>query len=269
MTTEKSTASSRRYTRKPPQQVRPNRRAGNFYRTAEGPEQALGGVPLGDINAAVVAAVRMGYKVAEAQIERSARLAKRLRDAGDQAVGPDSERKALDGAERLVFRTMMSGLGWLEAAAAAERGSPLKRLMEAEYKMMGALFGITPPDAAQAAPDVQSGRAGYDATATRSPAASATPVLRIRHKGPESERRPVRVAHWELVRGASIPSPVQVQFFSVEKLESDPLAAEFVASASAPATLSIATKRLAQTGLWRGAICDADGLQLGLIELIL
>ena len=62
--------------------------AGNFYRAgARRRSDAVGGMPSTASSAAVTAAVRLGYKVAEAQIDRTARLARRLRDAGDQAAG--------------------------------------------------------------------------------------------------------------------------------------------------------------------------------------
>ena len=123
----------------------PIRNASGFFRTAEGDGSALGGVPLVAAEDAVVAAVRMAYKVADAQLQRSARLAERLRKAGDRAVGEGSERKALDASEQLVFRAMMSGVEWLEAAA-AERKSPLKRLMTAQYMLMGSMLGLGPAD---------------------------------------------------------------------------------------------------------------------------
>ncbi len=75
---------------------KPIRTAGGFYRTAEGGRPGLGGVPLTAAEDSVVAAVRMAYNVAEAQIERSARLARRLREAGDRAIGARSDRKAVD-----------------------------------------------------------------------------------------------------------------------------------------------------------------------------
>jgi hypothetical protein len=274
MSIDKDTAQPEPWSRVSPERTRPDRRVGGFYRTAEGQGQALGGVPLTGVDDAVVAAVRMGYKVAEAQIERSARLAQRLRRAGDQAVGPDSERKSVDAAERLVFRTMMSGLTWLEGAAAAERGSPLKRLAEAEYRMLGSLFGLAPPETAQASRDPAAARsparpAGADSAATGDapPAASAVPALEIRHLGPD--RRPVRVAHWEIATMAPLPAPATVRFYSAEQIGRRPLEAEFVVNGKGVARLSLATPRLAPPGLWRGTICNDEGLQLGLIEIVL
>ena len=58
-------------------------------------------------------------RVAEAQIDRSARLARRLREEGDRAVGPGSPEKALDATERGVFRTF-------EVPPAAGLGAPME-----------------------------------------------------------------------------------------------------------------------------------------------
>ena len=52
---------------------RPDRGAANFYRSASDNDAAVGGVPLDSVEAAVVAAVRMGYKIAAEQIDRTER----------------------------------------------------------------------------------------------------------------------------------------------------------------------------------------------------
>ena len=107
-----------------------------------------GGVPLDSVESAVTAAVRMGYKVAAAQIERTARIARRFRDAGDQAAGArrdqgeSSERKALDASEQLIFKALMAGLGWLEGVA-ADNGNPVRRIAAAQFQMLGAMLGLS------------------------------------------------------------------------------------------------------------------------------
>lgn len=126
----------------------PKRTAGGFYRTAEGRQSGLGGLPLNTAEDAVVAAVRLAYKVADAQVQRSARLAQRLRDAGDHAVGARSDRKAVDASEQLVFKAMMGALSWLEGVA-AEGDTPLKRLITTQYKLVGSMLGVMPPDTPQ------------------------------------------------------------------------------------------------------------------------
>src|SRR6266699_1752243 len=90
--------------RDPLPRTRPDRCAANYYRSAAADsngedDKAIGGIPLSSTESAVVAAVRMAYRVAEVQIDRSARLAQRLREAGDQATGPNSDQRALDATE--------------------------------------------------------------------------------------------------------------------------------------------------------------------------
>ena len=77
-------------------------------------------MPLIAAEDAVVAAVRLAYQVAETQIERSARLARRLRKAGDRAVGARSDRKAVDATEQMIVRAMMGALTWLEGSQRRE-----------------------------------------------------------------------------------------------------------------------------------------------------
>ena len=119
---------------------------GGFYRTADGSDAGIGGVPLTTAEDAVVSAVRLAYKVADAQIAQSMRLAQRLRKAGDRQAGEHSDRKALDATEQLVFRAMMGALAWVEAATATEEGSPLMRLLSSQYRLLGSLLGLSVTD---------------------------------------------------------------------------------------------------------------------------
>src|SRR6185295_11494907 len=80
----------------------PIRGVGGVYRSAEVPGGSIAGVPLTSAEDAVVAAVRMGYRVAETHIDRAGRLAKRLRSAGERSVGAEPERQAVDATEKLV-----------------------------------------------------------------------------------------------------------------------------------------------------------------------
>src|SRR5690606_9638861 len=122
----------------------PKRSAGGFYRSAaKGKDFEASGIPLNTANDAIVAAVRLGYKVAESVTRRGWRFADGLRAAGDRAVGPGSDRKALDAAEKVVFNALMSGLSWWEGSVADGR-CPVKRLAAAEYQMLGSLLGLGP-----------------------------------------------------------------------------------------------------------------------------
>ncbi len=245
----------------------PNRKPGGFYRTSDGAGSALGGVPLVAAEDAVVAAVRMAYKVAEAQVDRSTRLAQRLRDAGDRAVGPHSDRQALDATERLVFRAMMGGLTWLEGAT-AERESPLKRLMAAEYRLLASMLGLAPAESPRPsrrkATKPASRKAGLAAAAEEDPEESSTrlPLVKIVHTG--EDKRPIRIRRFEVARGYPLDAPVL--FYSVESIASAPLEARLEMGARGPATLTLTTPRRAPAGRWRGAVCNDKRGQGGLIE---
>jgi hypothetical protein len=254
----------------------PDRRAMNYYRSAASDGKgkdgtALGGIPLASAEAAVVAAVRMAYKVADAQIDRSARLARRLREAGDQAIGRDSDKRALDAAERLVSKAFMALLGWVETAA-VEDGSPLKRLMVAQYRLFGALLGITdpgehgaPPSPAPPRPDTAQG------PPTAEPPRSAS--LRVQHTGQERRAVEIRACSYagDIAAGTTIP----VTFYAVEGQPRQPVGADVVVDGPRSLTLRLDTAGFSGGNLstpgsrWRSALCDADGLQIGQIEIVL
>ena len=256
--------------REAPDRDAPRRTAGGFYRTAENAGMTLGGVPLVDAQDAVVAAVRMAYRVAEAQIERSNRLAQRLRTAGDQAVGPDSGRQAVDATEKLLFNAAMSGLGWLENVA-AEGDSPIKRLLATQYRMLGTMLGIVDPSS-DAPPD-RAGRraerrgappdAGSDTRTSRQQATAPPSSLRIVHR---SERgRAVRVTDWVLTVHNELRAPVT--FYPQTPGDDQVISAEFTVTADAVATLRVGVEAGIHPGRWRGAICDESQLQVGWIEI--
>jgi hypothetical protein len=212
---------------------------------------------------AVVAAVRLAYSVAAAQVDRSTRLAQRLREAGDRAVGARSDRKALDATEQLVFKGMMGALTWLEAAA-AETDSPLKRLMTAEYRLVGSFLGLEPSKETRSprrhAAEVAA--SGADLKATDGPQAVSSRI-KVVHKG--EHRRPVRTRRCEVAVGTVFEAPLE--FFSVEHIETDSLHAELAIDVEGRATITLEVPRLAPAGLWRAAVCDAAGVQIGLIEI--
>jgi hypothetical protein len=245
---------------------RPVRTAGAFYRTAEGAGPGVGGVPLVAAQDAVVAAVRMAYKVAEAQIDRSARLARRLRDAGDRAVGARSDRKAVDATEQLIFRAMMSALAWLEGTAADP--DPVKRLMTAQYRLAGSILGLTPSEAART-----SGRDSATAAPRSAEAAAASPPqppgsnapaapLTIVLKG--ASKRPVRPQFYQGVNGKPAG---KVLFYSTADIKTDPLPADFIVDDKGRGVLSLDIAGDTLPGVWRGAICDDQSVQIGLIEI--
>lgn len=235
----------------------PQRSFGGVYRTAEGGQANLGGVPLTTAEDAVIAAVRLAYKVADAQITRSTRLMERLRRAGERELGQEPERKALDATEQLVFRAMMNGLGWLETAAGGnEADSPIKRLLSAQYRLLGSVLGI-----GQSRPEPD----GAPAADISRPAESAAPSrLAIFLDG--SEKRPVLVRRFELSKEGVVQA-AQLTFYSNERNRSEPIVGELEVDGGGRPTLKITTPRRAPKGLWRAAICDHDNRQIGLVEI--
>lgn len=262
--------------RPPVARTRPNRAAGNFYRAASDDPHAIGGLPLDNVEATVTAAVRTGYRIAQAQLDRSARLARRLREAGDEAtgVGEDGQRsdvKALDATEQLIFKGIMSGLSWFEGVA-AEGNNPIKRLASAEFRLLGSMLGLLPADAVNAAARAS---AGFSQASAVSESARGGPPLRslpqIRHKKNGSGQakgrtaaRPVRVRAWEL------PPEVEGQFEMVFfHRDSTSLSGTLVVAQTGAAVLTLATPATAPAGIYKGAVCDDDGLQLGRLEIVI
>ena len=247
------------YKRVTPERTRPNRGAGGFYRTAEAVGAQAGGVPLNSANDAVVAAVRLAYKVAQKQVERSTRLARRLREAGDRAIGPQSDRKALDAAEQLVMKSMLSALEWWESSVAEGR-FPLKRLAAAEYRMIGTLLGFGTEDSAAAAPPGGSNPPANAERAARQDRA-ARRRLRIRHEG---QRRAVRQGDWELDTSAALDPALEFHNACADETLSGTLSIEN----KVPVLALRITTRL-PAGLWKAAVCSKDGEQVGYIEIVL
>lgn len=266
------------------ERIRPNRGAGNFYRAASDDSRAVGGIPLDNVEATVTAAVRTGYRIAQAQLDRSARLARRLREAGDEAtgVGEDGQRsdvKALDATEQLIFKGLMSGLSWFEGVA-AEGDNPLKRLATAEFRMLGSMLGLLPrePQGAGAAAGVGSRRRSEGAGPPTSGASEVRrhrPLPKIRHLSGGSKskdkaaraavQRPVRVREFELLD--DVPGDYLVVFYHRDLQRS--LKGTLRLTPTAAPVLSIATPASAPLGVYKGAVCDAGGLQIGRLDIVL
>lgn len=255
---------------------RPQRSAGGFYRTAETDDRRSGGTPLTGTDAAVIAAVRLAYRVADQQVDRSIQLAKRLRDAGDAEVGPDSDRHALDATERLVTKAMMSGLEWWETSVAQGR-CPVKRLAAAEYQMIGTILGLgatakapgggssDPP--AAGSPDPATSRAARPVEPSGDrPQASPVPPVVVVHHGAAAMRRAVLVAAYQCTAGATF-SAVLV-FFNADRHDADGWPAELTIDVEGQARLAV--KIASQPpGRWRAAICNGRSEQVGFIDIVL
>jgi hypothetical protein len=205
---------------------------------------------------AVVAAVRMAYKIAQANVVRSTRLSQRLRRAGDRAVGGQGPRKAVDATQDLVTDTMMSALGWVEAFLADD--SRLKRVSAAQYRIIGSLLGLIPDRDPSLDPPIQ----GAPAT--------AEPVLSSDAHGARivltSKGRPVRVRKLEFASREPIEQ-TRIYFYSVSHIESGPLEASLARSASGEVLLTLSTASVDKLGCWRAAVCSETGEQLGVIEI--
>lgn len=243
----------------------PRRGAGGLYRSAEGKERGTGGVPLNSANAAVVAAVRLAYEVADAQVDRSLRLARRLREAGDKQVGAPSDAKGLDATERLVMNTLLSGLEWWEGSVAEGR-CPVKRLAAAEYQMIGQILGFAAPQGKKTRPGAGAGP-GEPSPAPQPPAATAARQLRVVHTAEKKHRRRVGIASWNIASTEGLDP--DVFFRNAEHLEADAIAAQVAVADNGDLRLMIATPPQAVAGLWSCAVCDASGMQVGHIELSL
>src|SRR5262245_57943494 len=133
----------RPWRRPEPTALGPNRSFGGYYRSSDRTLKGkdFRGVPLQTTEDAVVAAVRLGYQVVDAQIERGLDMARRLRGAADRS-GSGDPANLLDNAERLISRGMLLGLEFLEGAAADPR-TPIMRLLSAEFRMLGSVLGLT------------------------------------------------------------------------------------------------------------------------------
>lgn len=244
----------------------PARNAGGYYRTSGGaagqvPGSGEGpppkGVPLSQAEDAVVAAVRLAYDVAATQLDRSDRMARRLRDAADLAVGGNSDTQALDAAEKLVMRSVMSGLEWWETLVAQGR-CPVKRLMQAEYQMIGTVLGFKPlhPPPHPAPPP--------RAAPPRSEAAPARKIS-IKHKAQGAEVRPITIEKFE-VEGCGTFENVYLHHVG-DPASVDPITVAVVLAADGSATLSLTTSRALASGAWAGAVCDENGVQCGIVAI--
>jgi hypothetical protein len=168
----------------------------------------------------------------------------------------------------------MTGLSWLEGAA-AEGGSPLKRLAAAQYRLLGSTFGLVKPEATKAPEDrsveadpVRERGDEMDGARGRS-GPRPERALRIQHH--KGARRAVRVQSWELAPEARKRKvSIKITFYSQEEASSAPVAAELVLNGKNDATLKITTPRAAPPGLWRAAICeDSSGIQIGVMDIVL
>jgi hypothetical protein len=79
----------------------------------------------------------------------------------------------------------------------------------------------------------------------------------------------VRISAWEYTGNAGTHRTIPVTFYNVGGHSGRPLHAEIVVGARGSMTLKLATSRSIAGGRWRAALCAADGLQIGEIEIVL
>jgi hypothetical protein len=261
--------------------IGPNRNPGGLYRTADDGKRSLAGIPLTSAERAVTAAVRLGYQVAEAQIDRTARLASRLRDAAEEQVGPGPERKAVDAAERLVFKGMMSGLEWLETFA-AEPGSPLMRLAKAEYRLLGSLLGFTGDGTTEAVGGRVADDGGGEAArpvaplrrAATEPIAERSDQYLVRFRNGVLDPRPVRLGAVSLYVRRLEPGAYSLKFRPDKAGAKDRIAAKLIVEGGKSTFVDFDDDLASHdSGAWRAVIAmvreDEPVLQLGIVEVIL
>jgi hypothetical protein len=246
------------WSRPPLDRSGPIRKAGGLYRTAEGGRPGVGGLPLATAQDTAVAAVRMAYRVAEAQIERSTRLAQRLREAGDRAVGARSDRKAVDATEQLIQRAVMSVLTWVEGLA-SER-DPVRRLMAAQYQIAGSMFGLTPSRAS--GPGDAAPRAADAAPPPQPESTGSFAQVKVVLKG---DKRPVRIKRYEVVVG--VPAKISKLLFFNSADAQKTLDSTLTIEPGGQVMLEFTHLIDADPGSWKAAVCDEQNVQLGVIEI--
>ncbi|MDM0105034.1 hypothetical protein QTH97_08830 [Variovorax sp. J22R24] len=247
--------------------TKPNRNFGGIYRSAEGENagKTIGGVPLQTASDAVVAAVELGYKVADAQLGRGRRLAKQLGGAAQRA-GVHSAAQPIDATERLLSRAMLLMLEWFEGAASDPQG-PLRRLARAELDAVVSAFGLAKGGGGREAKTAHThapSPAPASAAPTRPSAPRNSPSLGVRH-APGTATRLVRVTETEW-SGPSAEARTRLTFHHATTPTAPVLGAWLVRRAGA-AELVVETEASHPPGVWRAAVCDAEGMQIGHVEI--
>jgi hypothetical protein len=140
-----------------------------------------------------------------------------------------------------------------------EDESPLKRLMVAQYDLVGSALGLMAK-----AQNVGEG-SGDDGNTLRAANWNDYASLcgvKIVLKG---VKRPVRLRCFEMAEGVS-EYAARLQFFCVSDLDCDPMEADLVIAASG-VSLTIMTQRGLPSGCWRAAVCNSADEQIGFIEI--
>ena len=272
MTAQSNSQIRPRFTRPTPKIEGPNRSFGGYYRSSDRKVsgKVVRGVPFQSAEDTAVAAVRMGYRVIDAQIDRALDMARRLRGAATRAGVRDSN-DILDQAERLFSRGGLLALEWLESAANRPE-NPLMRLLAAEYRLLGSVLGF-PVDGAKTG-EKETPKTPTDtqpsAPARKAPSAASPWRVRIQHTQPAAEkRRAVNITKFELTGLAVRRSAAyDVRFHPTSPASAGGalLKGLLRREANAGWVLEILTED-EPSGRWRAAVCTAEGDQVGIIEI--
>lgn len=257
-----------------PTRVGPNRGFGGFYRSAdrEVNGKLFRGVPLQTAEDTVVAAVRMSYRIVDAQIERGMRIAGSLRDAAER-TGSGDPKHMVDATERLLSRAMLVGLKWIEGAA-AESENPVRRLFAAEYHMLGSLFGLASDSKKK--DGARHDRSGAQPVAPSAPAEplSALPRVSIRNKAAAKQRRRVkRLVTWEMPSELLSAEQPDVLYFCPAAAAESPVAGVDVISgkvwvdAQGQPVLQVDATIDKCAGVWCAGVYRDDDEQIGFVEV--
>lgn len=263
-----------RYRRPNLERSSPDRRFRGYYKTADDPEIGTTGHSIRTKEEALIQAVRMAYRVADEQIERSKRLAGSLKRAGDAEVGGDSDLKAVDALERLGLKSLLTLLGWAETAT-AEPGSPIRRLASVQYRTIGRLFRLD-DDARVASDESDPPVSRPDQGDQRRPAQPADADARTAW-GPPSASASIDI-HLKTnkslpVRDLRVRLPSTLLDGNYELSFFGPSAAGGLLSAKLKVERGSMVLELEDTkpkmsrGWWVAAICDQHNRQLGFMEL--
>ncbi len=251
----KPTLATPRFRRRSSPVQGPDRRSGTLFQTDGA---GIAGITLQDTETVALAAIRAGYRVADAQIERLQQLGKRVQSAGERLAGDEPQRQTIDHTEALVNKGILAALAWVEGLA-AEPGSPLHRFVVAQYRLLGGLLGIE--GAAPTSPSPPPVPLSKGAGPTAPGAGRPGPRVEIVHKG--EARRRVVLRGIEL-SGQALKSeePQGILFFHAQDLDADPIDATLIGL-----RVQIEVRRSSPAGRWSAALCDAEGCQYGWIEI--
>jgi hypothetical protein len=219
----------------------PIRTAEGLFRARSGPEAKTGETVASSVNDTVEAIVRMAYRVAESQSERSQRLAQRLSCGSGDA---DTVWKEIEDQAREVLK--------VGTDAAAVNLVALKQLVQSECKVLQALLSLLGIDSC----------GGNDGTQVP----KVSPV-RIVHVADTADRRAVLVQAWRL--HGEPPDVTRLHFIHVEHPSDPRIEAELSLAEMGPPRLALRTPAEARSGLWRAPICDSNDIQVGIIDILL